>query len=178
MENTPVEWRDVPGYDGAYQISWNGQVRSYRYKGRLLEKPRLLTPYKHLKHGKGLFVKLTGADEKGKDVKLIRLMAEVWKGGVPDGMVPYHKNGELDDNSAGNIGFTTRQRLGKLTGTKCGRRIPVAKVDPDGEIVEFHKSARAAAKANHMSYQAVMDRCNGKIKNEFALDGHTYRWDR
>ena len=37
--------------------------------------------------------------------------------------------------------------------------------------------ARQAAKENYLSYQTVMDRCNGKIKKPFALDGHTYQWD-
>lgn len=36
---------------------------------------------------------------------------------------------------------------------------------------------REAAKANHMSYQTVLDRCNGKVKNPYALDGFTYRFE-
>ena len=39
-------------------------------------------------------------------------------------------------------------------------------------------SARAAAKANHMSYQTVLDRCHGKVKKPFALDGYTYQFDK
>ena len=56
--------------------------------------------------------------------------------------------------------------------------MPVAKVTPAGEIVAVYQSARAAAKANHMSYQAVLDRCNGKVKKPYALDGHTYIFDK
>ena len=67
--------------------------------------------------------------------------------------------------------------LGKRTGASAAR-IPVAKVTPEGEIVEVYPSARVAARENHMSYQTVLDRCNGKVKKPFALDGHTYQFER
>lgn len=44
-------------------------------------------------------------------------------------------------------------------------------------IVFLGEIAREAAKANHMSYQTVLDRCNGKVKNPYALDGFTYRFE-
>lgn len=175
---TPQEWRPVPGYEGAYEISWLGQIRSYRYKGGLLERPRYLHPFQHRKHGNQLMVKLTDSTGKTKEHKLMQLVVATWLGGVPEGKVPYHKNGEQDDNSVGNIGFTTLRTLGKKTGIRCNRRIPVAKIAPDGSVITFYPSAREAAKANYMSYQAVIDRCNGKVKKEFALDGYSYRWDR
>ncbi len=34
-----------------------------------------------------------------------------------------------------------------------------------------------AVKANHMSYQTVLDRCHGKVKDPFALDGFTCRFE-
>ena len=30
---------------------------------------------------------------------------------------------------------------------------------------------------NNMSFMTVISRCNGRIKNPFALDGHNYQWD-
>lgn len=104
-------------------------------------------------------------------------MVDVWLGGPRPGLVPYHINGDLGDSSVHNIGWTTPQKLGQMTGGNS-RRIPVAKVTPDGEVVALYKSAREAAKENHMSYQTVLDRCNGKVKNPFALDGHNYIFDK
>lgn len=174
-----TEWLDIPGYDGMYQISRFGEVRSWRTRGGSRAKaPKQLNPYvrKQGRISRAEFVKLTDSQGRGRDVKVLQLMANVWLGGCPDGMVPYHKNGYLDDHRAANIGFTTRQKLGQMAGGAGGRR-PVRKVTPDGEVVEFYPSARTAAKANHMSYQTVMDRCNRKVKNPFALDGHNYQWD-
>ena len=174
------EWRDVPGGQGFYQINREGQVRSWRCSrgNRFSKKPRLLSSFvrKKGRRGQARFVKITDAQGKSKDVKVLSIMVDVWLGGQRDGMVPYHKNGDLDDNSINNIGFISREQLGKKTGAMSRRRT-VAKVDRFGNVIAFYPSARSAAKANHMSYQTVNDRCNGKVKNPFELDGTTYRWD-
>lgn len=184
QEDAPIlpsgEWREIPGYGGAYEISWEGQVRSYRWRGaQLTAKPHPLTAYmrKRGKCGRALFVKLTDEHGKAREVKVLSLVVDVWLGGNRPGLVPYHKNGIPADNYVSNIGFITRKALGQKTGAKS-RRKPVAKVTPDGEVVAIYPSARRAAAANHMSYQTVLDRCNKKVKNPFALDGTTYVFDK
>lgn len=172
------EWRDIPGYPG-YQINWDGEVRTWRWrKDKLASKPRSMRQFvrKQGREGRTRYVKLINRDGKHIDVKVIRIMAEVWLGGIPEGKIPYHKNGDVADHCVNNIGFATRQELGKMFGAKSGR-IPVAKVTPDGEIVEVYPSARAAAKANYMSYQTVIDRCNGRVKYPYRLDGYNYIWE-
>lgn len=167
-------WRDIPGYGGKYQASRIGGVR--RVYGSTLV--RDMTPYK--KTGKmfrnRLFVKLT-VDGKSAEVALLKIMADTWLGGCPNGLVAYHKNGIVTDNRVDNIGFATRQELGRMTGHMADKRRTVLKVDRSGQAVAAYRSAREAARNNHMSYQTVMDRCNGKIKNPFSLDGHTYVWE-
>ena len=127
------------------------------------EKPRTMAQYK--KHGKPTrFVKINVGNGKRKEMKVLSIMVDVWMGGARSGMVPYHANKDLADNSVGNIKFATREELGKLTGAD-GKRMPVVKMTEDGEVVAVYRSARAAAKENHMSYQTVLDRCHGKVKN-------------
>lgn len=173
------EWRKIPGYGGAYEINWDGQVRTWRWRGTQFSRnPRLLTAYmkKKGKRGRARYVKLTDESGKARDVKVLHLMVDVWLGGSRPGKVPYHKNRDLNDNSVNNIAFATQRELGKLFG-KASRRKPVAKIAPDGEVVALYPSARKAAIANRMSYQTVLDRCNGKVKKPFALDGTTYIFD-
>ena len=180
MKLEDLDWRDIPGFDGMYQLSRMGEVRTWRYrKDRRLKAPRLLVQYMRHRgqYSRRRVVKLTDADGKTKEVPVLGLMVSVWLGGPRPGMVPYHRNGDLSDHSIHNIAFATRKELGRMTGA-AANRIPVAKVTPDGEIVALYSSARAAARANHMSYQAVLDRCNGKVKAPFALDGHNYIFDR
>lgn len=145
-----------------------------------MERPKLLTQYVRkprcgAKRSGRRYVKLTDAQGRSREVAVMRLMVEVWLGGYPPGKVAYHKNGNLADHCAANIGFITPRKLGQKTGAKSRRR-PVEKVNQLGLAVECYSSARKAAKLNHMSYQAVLDRCNGKIKKPYALDGYTYRF--
>ena len=57
-------------------------------------------------------------------------------------------------------------------------RRPVLKFSAAGELLECYSSARQAAKQNYFSYQAIIDRCNGKCKRHIlAPDGNYYAWD-
>jgi len=177
------EWRDIPGYNGMYQVNYFGEIRSWRYRGnRKMKQPKLMTPFVKKPRGNcrrssRVYVKLADGKGKSREVPVINIMVDAWFGSRPAGKVAYHKDGVPSNNSVHNIGFTTLKELGAMTGGEAAR-IPVVKVTPDGEIVEVYPSARAAAKANHMSYQTVLDRCNGKVKKPFALDGHTYKFER
>lgn len=179
-----IEWREIQGYGGAYEVNWDGIIRSWRWRGEhLARRPRVMTPYKRKARGANphqsnrRYVKLTQPDGRSAEVPVMKIMVDVWLGGPRDGLVPYHINGDLNDNCVRNIGWTTSKQLGKKTGGES-RRIPVAKIDPSGEVVAVYRSAREAARQNHMSYQTVLDRCNGKVKRPFALDGFTYAFDR
>lgn len=167
-------WRDIPGYNGKYRVNRNGDIQRVFQNGLV----RDMTPYKASSKnaGNGLYVKLT-ADGKPKAVAVLKIMVQTWYGGKGGNLVAYHRNGIVTDNHVSNIGFTTREELGRLTGHMARRRT-VFKVARDGEEVEVYPSAREAARANNMSYEAVLDRCHNKVKNPFALDGYTYRFEK
>ena len=136
-----------------------------------------MTPYqkKRMSGSNRYIVKLT-KDGKSKEEILMQLMAITFLGPVPEGCVPYHKNGMQTDNNINNIEYISKKDLGKKTGAAAKRR-PVAKIDSNGEIVQVYSSAREAARKNFMSYQTVIDRCNGKCKGAFAPDGYAYAWE-
>lgn len=170
----PDWWRDIPGYDGKYRVSRNGEVQRV-FPGGLV---RDMTPYrKQAKRSRNrLFVKLT-KEGNPKEVPVLRIMAETWHDNQDNNLVPYHRNGIVTDNHADNIGFASRSELGKMTGHMAGKRKCVFKITEKGEEVEVYRSAREAARKNHMSYQAVLDRCHNRVGNPFALDGYTYRFE-
>lgn len=165
-------WKDIPGYDGKYQADMEGNIRRVYQSG----KTRLMTPYhKKMSGSKRLVVKMT-RDKKAKEEILVQIMAKTFLGNPLPGHVPYHKNGCQEDNYIQNIAYISRRDLGKLTG-RTAKRQPVAKIDVSGEIVEVYSSARECARKNYMSYQTVIDRCNGKCKSAYAPDGYAYAWD-
>ena len=165
-------WKNVPGYSGKYQADTEGNIRRVYKSG----KTRIMTPYhKKMSGSQRLVVKLT-RDGKSKEEILVQIMAKTFLGNPPQGCVPYHKNGCQSDNYIQNIDYISRKDLGKLTGGNS-RRQPVAKIDSSGQIVEVYSSARECGRKNFMSYQTVIDRCNGKCKSAFAPDGYAYAWE-
>lgn len=166
-------WRNIPGYDGRYQVSREGEIRRVLPSG----KTKLLRPHhkKNMTGSQRLIVHLTYKG-KSKEVVVMNIVAKVFLGPCPKGCVPYHKNGCQSDNYANNIAYIDRRKLGQMTGA-MSRRKPVAKIDQNGEIVDVYSSAREAARKNYMGYQTVLDRCNG-VRKKPCPDGYWYKWDR
>lgn len=160
----PAEWYDIPGYNGKYQINYYGKIRRALKHGRYKE----LHPYVKCSNRR-LAVKLNC---KERDV--LSLMRDTFIGQVPKGYVLYHKNGIITDPALYNIGMITRKELGRLTGTWNNCETSVVKINSDGEVVDFYKSVREAGRKNHMSYQTILDRINGKVKSLYAPDGYVY----
>lgn len=161
-------YRTIPGYP-MYEIDQTGSInRVYKTK-RTAMVPMLKN---------GIFtIKLTGPNSKRKEERIHKLMQLAYLPPAPPGFVVYHKNGNKQDNYVNNLGYISRIELGKATGAKS-RRKAVAKISQSGEVVEIFTSSRAAGRANFMSYQTVIDRCNGKVKSEYAPDGNKYVWDK
>lgn len=164
----PDSWYDIPGFDGKYQINYHGDLRRTLKMGG----HKMLHPY--IKHSNGRrVVKLNG-----KEYVVMKLMQLTFFGSLEDGMVNYHKNGLKTDDCLPNIGRVARCDIGKITGTTNGREFQIAKINQDGEIVEFYKSAREAGRKNYMAYQTILDRVNGRVKSLYAPDGFVYVLDK
>ncbi|MCI8670398.1 MAG: hypothetical protein HFI34_12925 [Lachnospiraceae bacterium] len=165
-------WKDIPGYDGKYQADTEGNVRRVYKSG----KTRQMTAYYKKRHGKRKLVVKLSKDGKAKEEPLMQVIARTFLGPVPEGCVTYHKNGCQSDNYVNNIAYIQRKELGKKTGKRSGSR-SVFQINQNGEITEVYASAREAGRKNFMSYQTVIDRCNGKCKSAFAPDGYAYAWE-
>lgn len=159
----PRGWYDIPGYDGKYQINYFGNVRRALKRGY-----KVLNPYIKTTNGRRV-VKLNC-----KEQVIMKLMQITFIGELPPGMVTYHKNGIITDDALNNIGIITRSELGRLTGRGNGCETLVVKISEEGQIVDFYRSVREAGRKNHMSYQTILDRINGKVKSLYAPDGYVY----
>lgn len=165
-------WTNIPGYDGKYQADKEGNIQHVYSSGGA----RLMKPYhKKMSGSQRLVVKLT-KNGKAKEEIVLNIMARTFLGPAPAGHVPYHKNGCQNDNYINNIAYISKKELGQRTGA-MSRRKPVAKIDQAGDVVDVYSSAREAARKNYMSYQTVIDRCNGKCKSALAPDGYAYAWE-
>lgn len=171
-EMIPSEWEYVPGCDGLYQANIYGQVRRVYKSKCVLLSGYWKSPKGRLPH-KAYHIKKNG---RYREYAAIQVIADTFfEGWRQTGKNPYHINGIKDDDRVCNIGFATPKKLGLMFGGNASR-MAVMKIAPDGGIVKIYHSARAAGRENHMSYQTVLDRCHNRVKNEYALDGHTYRF--
>jgi hypothetical protein len=158
----------IPGYFGVYVIDVFGNVRRTCGSRCGMIKPCLRRGV--------LTVRLQHPCGSRKFIPVHRLVQAAYLGPVPPDKVVFHKNGDILDNCASNLAFIGRSELGKRTGFRSKAKA-VMKIDADGNPVAVYRSARAAATDNFMSYQTVIDRCNGKVKSRYAPDGFRYIWD-
>lgn len=107
----PESWRNIPGFDGAYQVSNQGNLRSVdrvtiTRNGRSHTlKGRPLTP--RVDADGYLRVDLRNAGHR-KTCKVHRLVALAWLTGTGDEVD--HKNGRRDDNRACNLRWSTKSQ--------------------------------------------------------------------
>ena len=165
-------WKDIIGYEGIYQISYCGEVRRIYKSGKINN----IKPYPKTRSGKRLLVGLTLEGRK-KEHMVHLLVAQAFLDKPKPDHVVYHKNGILRDNYASNLAWIDRKSLGKLTGAMSNKK-SVAKIDSNGETIDIYSSARQAGRENYMSYQTIIDRCNGKVKSLYAPDGYVYIWEQ
>lgn len=98
---TSEAWKDVPGWEGVYQVSNMGRVRSFRAnpKGRVLSRKN--------REGAYIQVILKGMDKPTRYVSLHRLVAEVFIPN-PKGLPQVnHKDGNRQNNRVSNLEWCT-----------------------------------------------------------------------
>jgi len=108
-------WKDIPGYEGRYQASTEGRIRSLVRNARGVchftgepfcrtVRGRILSPGKYCKAGH-LSVVL-GHGTAGKPVHQLIMLTFV--GPPPEGMEVLHRNGDPTDNRLENLHYGTR----------------------------------------------------------------------
>jgi hypothetical protein len=126
-------WKDVPGYEGLYQVSNNGNVRSFIKSTKTPGCPHLLKPNYLVGYRKvGLY-----KNKKRRNCKVSVLVAISFLGHKPDGYtkVVDHINGIRDDDRLSNLQVIThrenitRARFGKNKYTGV-TRLKKAKKNP------------------------------------------------
>lgn len=102
------EWRDIPGYEGIYQVSNLGKVRSLTRKVWNYTKPgRILKPHK--KPNGYFYVGLRNGNMSEKHAYIHRIVAMVFIPN-PDNLPEVnHKNFDKSDNRVENLEWTTSQ---------------------------------------------------------------------
>lgn len=134
------KWKDIPGYEGAYQISDLGRVRSATRKrevnnchgGRSFrtDTGRILTP---IDNGHGYLVIMLSNDGHRSPFYIHRLVAEAFCEKQSNGLVIDHKNHNRADNRAINLEWVTQKENIRRSAHLMRRPKPRAKLPSTGE---------------------------------------------
>ena len=106
----PESWLTVEGYEGCYEISDLGRVRSlprvtargWHLQGRVL-KPQVHKVSGHME------VSLYGQVKNGRSYWIHQLAARAFLGPCPDGQEVRHLDGNPANNTVGNLTYGTRK---------------------------------------------------------------------
>lgn len=105
-------WKPIPGYEGFYEVSDQGRVRSLdhdvilHHGGVRTQRGKILSPHRRWAKEPYLKVNLNKfGDKKTADVHV--LVCTAFHGERPDGMHVRHLNGDATDNRAVNLAWGT-----------------------------------------------------------------------
>lgn len=165
---TKEVWRDIEGYEGLYQVSDQGRVKSLGSKWRKSE--RILKPV--VRHDGYVVVGLYSGG-KPKTFKVHRLVCEAFHENPDNKPQVNHINEIKTDNRASNLEWATarensnfgtrNERLGKAQSK------PVAQYAQDGELIEIWPSTREVERQTGFRHGYICQSANGKRKQAYGF---------
>ena len=177
------EWRDVEGYEGKYQVSNWGNVRSLNYNN--MGFANNLKPNDKITGGY-LCVYLR-KNNKTKQYKIHRLVAETFIPNFENKLCVNHIDGNKLNNNVDNLEWCTSSennkhayRCGLKKGTwlnKRGIQHPtsksVAQYDKNGEFIKKYESITEASNETKIIKKAI---CNCLRKKSKTSGGYIWRY--
>ena len=166
------EWRDIEGYEGLYQVSSEGRVRSVR--NQKLMKPKT--------DKKGYKVIQFSVNGEKKGFKVNRLVAQAFIENPNNLPCTNHKNCITDDNRVENLewcdylynnhyGNRIEKASGKMVNNPRISKV-VYKYTLDGQFVAQYPSANEAQRDMGIRYSKGVSMCCRGINKTYK----GYRW--
>lgn len=174
-------WRDIRGYEGYYQVSNEGRVRSLdrviikMNMGKLrkhLFKGRILKPHIVVKYGKKRLQAILSKNDIKEEPIIGRLVYEAFIDKIPEGMQINHIDEDPSNNKLENLNLmspkensnwgTRNKRLGETFKKNGKRSSPIDKIDPlTGEVLESYPSAKEASRQLGLAQTNISRATNG-----------------
>lgn len=171
------KWKDIPGYEGLYQASNFGRIRTHPNKTTFTERHGV-------RRWKSRIMKGRGKADSGYRVELwkngvstdylvARLVAFTWVDGYQPGFTVNHKNGNRYDNNIENLEWLSLAdniRHGFNTGLYPSKEITLKEVKT-GRLFNFNSLASASRFLGHSSgYVSTQLKRGGSIeRNKYIL---------
>ena len=159
-------WKPVINYEGLYEVSNRGNVKSLNYCRSGEEK--LLNP--RLNSNKRLFITLS-KNKKKKHYTIHSLVAQAFIGERPEGYDVCHIDGDKLNNNLQNLKYDTRSQ-NNIDIYRYGSKNPNGKLSPD-EVIEMRKMY-ATGKYTHKDLVEIFNVNQSSISK--IINGKTFSW--
>lgn len=176
-ENLIVEtevWKDVIGYEGYYQVSNLGRIRSLMHRGSKRKKPYIMHP--HVQKN-GYAYACLSKDKIPRVVRFHRIVASAF---IPNpNKFPYinHIDENKTNNRADNLEWCTAKYNSNYGNIReriiSPQRKPVGKYDKKGNLLRTYIGVNEAARIEGISAGNICMVCKGQ-RNETG--GHVWRY--
>ena len=172
------EWRDVVGYEGLYQVSSEGRVKSLERKvkhwcgGERIQKERILKPGVR---SKGYLFVFLCAGGKSRMFSVHRLVCQAFHENPDNKPQVNHINEDKTDNRAINLEWCTRRE--NINHGSRNERVakaqskPVGQYTLDGDLVKAWQSTNEVERQTGFSCGHISEVANGKRKTAYG-----FRW--
>ena len=167
-------WKDIPNYEGIYQVSNLGRVKSLKrfrkgkngslvtVKEKIL-KPRMLNS--------GYYIVHLCKNSIQKWYQVHRIVWEAFNGSISEGLQVNHINEVKTDNRLSNLNLMTRKENINY-GTGIERRAKkqskvVLQFTLDNILVKEYPSAHQAERETGFEHANICACCNGKLKTAY-----------
>jgi hypothetical protein len=180
MEN----WKDIKGYEGLYQVSDQGNVRSLHWRGG--NSIRNLVPKRH---NRGYLKIELAKYGRAKTFLIHRLVAEAFvpKPNTSEDMVVNHIDEDKCNNAASNLEWCDQlQNVRYSVGLHPGRAstrgykkhtkrqdLRVLQMSEDGGVIREWANSRQVFTTTGMSDWSISECCRGKRKTAY---GYIWRY--
>ena len=162
-------WKDINGFEGKYQISNLGRIRSNNYKNS--GKTKLL---KISKGTKGYQVICLMKNNKKYTRRIHRLVAEAFIPNPNNYQTVNHIDEDKTNNNVNNLEWCTFEYNTKY-GTRaerCGK--PIKQLSIDGALIAIYKTSKDAERNTGINHSHIL-RCCHKQKHYLTSGG--YKWE-
>lgn len=158
-------WKDISGYEGLYQVSDMGNVKSLG-NGRTHKKSVLLKPSACGKSMKYRHVTLYKNGERKS--RLIHLLVwEAFRGTIPNGMQVNHIDENPGNNALSNLNLLTpkdNSNWGSLPESRINKGGKwVIKLSKNNEILHFYQTASQANRETGVNRSDISKCCRGEL---------------
>lgn len=167
-------WKDIPNYEGLYQVSNLGRVRGL---DRVVKTKNGLTQTKKgkiLKNKMGTnryYYVCLYKNNKQKTFMIHTLVASNFIGKRPDNHDICHKNGDRYDNRVENLKYDTR-RQNNIDHYRYGSKNPNGKLSI-AEVLDMRKKY----KTGRFTHKQIAELFNiSKSQTNAVLNKHSYKW--